>query len=195
MIGRLRSGRREQLLRAEPRVDLGALAPPIADHLERVMTQERRIRDAIDRAELPFEEVSQEVDTFVRAAQRAAARAQLLYEYISEEDPRRVEGRLEQLRAGGPSAEPGAQALADALETQLRAMKRVHEKLERFYGEMERIAIELANVRGQLLSVSATTEATAQRELATGVRNLREHVGAVAEGMSEVLDETRATAT
>ena len=54
----------------------------------------------------------------------------------------------------------------------------------------ERIAVELGNVRGQLLSVSATTEAAAQRDLAAGVRALREQVGAVADGMSEVLSET-----
>jgi hypothetical protein len=40
--------------------------------------------------------------------------------------------------------------------------------------------------------VSATSEAAAQRELAAGVRDLREQVGAVAEGMSEVLEEAGA---
>ncbi len=54
---------------------------------------------------------------------------------------------------------------------------------------MERVSVELGNVHGQLLSVSATTEAAAQRELAAGVRGLREEVTAVAEGMSEAIDE------
>jgi hypothetical protein len=53
---------------------------------------------------------------------------------------------------------------------------------------MERVGVELGNIRGQLLSVSAASETESQRELAAGVRDLREQIGAVAEGMTEVLE-------
>jgi hypothetical protein len=188
VAGRARADRRPAIEPAE-RVDPATLAPPIADHLGRVLDQERRIRQAIDRAQLPFEEVSREVDTFVRAAERAAARAQLLYEYLVDEDRARVASRLRELEAAGGD-DPSKRALAEALTAQLEGMDRAGAKLDGFYTEMERIAVELGNVRGQLLSVSATSEAAAQRELAADVRTLREEMGAVAAGMSEVIEET-----
>ena len=188
VAGRARADRRPAIEPAE-RVDPATLAPPIADHLGRVLDQERRIRQAIDRAQLPFEEVSREVDTFVRAAERAAARAQLLYEYLVDEDRARVASRLRELEAAGGD-DPSKRALSEALTAQLEGMDRAGAKLDGFYTEMERIAVELGNVRGQLLSVSATSEAAAQRELAADVRTLREEMGAVAAGMSEVIEET-----
>jgi hypothetical protein len=187
VISRAREQRRKRLRTAE-RVQVGQLSEPVGRHLAAVLEQEQRIRQAIDRAELPFEEVSGEVDTFVRAAERAAGRAELLYEYLADEDPARVAHRLDEVRAAD---DPSKGPLIEALTAQLEALGRAEAKLAGFYTEMERIAVELGNVRGQLLSVSATSEAAAQRELAAGVRDLREQVGAVAEGMSEVLEETR----
>jgi hypothetical protein len=183
-------GQRRALASAEPRVDPRTLAPPIARQLRDVLAQEERIRQAIERADLPFAEVSQEVDTFVRAAERTADRAQLLYEYLADQDQVRVEERLRTVRAAAASGDESQRALADALAAQLDAMRLAAGKLQRFYTEMERIAVELGNVRGQLLSVSAATEAATQRELAGNVRDLREQMGAVAAGMSEALEET-----
>jgi hypothetical protein len=178
---------------SEPRFDLRTLSPPIAAQLRDVLAQEQRIREAIERADLPFSEVSQEVDTFVRAAERTAGRAELLYEYLADQDQVRVEERLRTVRAAAAAGDESQRALADALAAQLEAMGLAAAKLKGFYTEMERIAVELGNVRGQLLSVSATTEAAAQRDLAAGVRDLREQMGAVAAGMSEALEETGTT--
>jgi signal transduction histidine kinase len=183
-------GRRQAKVLAEPRVDPRSLAPPIAQELNAVLHQEQRIREAIERADLPFAEVSGEVDTFVRAAEKTAGRAQLLYEYLTDQDPRYVEERLRAVKLAAESGNPSQQALADALTAQLEAMRKAEKKLQGFYTEMERIAVELGNVRGQLLSVSAATEAASQRELAGNVRDLREQMGAVADGMSEALEET-----
>lgn len=172
-----------------PRTDPRSLAPPVASHLQQVLNQEAHIRGAIERAELPFSEVSEEVDTFVRAAERTASRAQLLYEYLAEQDPRQVEARMIQIRN---DPDPSKKALSDALFTQVQAMQRAERELESFYTEMERIAVELGNIRGQLLSVSAASEGATQRQLASDVRDLREQMGAVAEGMNEALAETSA---
>jgi hypothetical protein len=181
--------RRRGAVETGRRVGVGQLAPPVAGHLQQVLTQEAHIRGAIERAELPFGEVSEEVDTFVRAAERTAERAQLLYEYLAEQDPRQVEYRYQQVSA---EADPSKKALAEALWTQLQAMQRAQKELEAFYTEMERIAVELGNIRGQLLSVSAASEGATQRQLASDVRDLREQMGAVAEGMNEALAETSA---
>jgi hypothetical protein len=184
IAGRVRSQRRGAL-QAGRRVDLHTLAPPIAQQLQNVLAQEAFIRQAVERNDLPFAEVLDEVDTFVRAAERTAGRAELLYEYLASDDPRRVDSRLRQVQG-----DPSKAALAEALSTQLKAMQRAERELEGFYTEMERIGVELGNIRGQLLSVSATTESAAQRDLAADVRDLREQMGAVAEGMSEALEQT-----
>jgi hypothetical protein len=193
VAGRVRQ-RRQVTARKEPRLDPASLAPPIATQLNAVLAQEERIREAIQRADLPFTEVSDEVDTFVRSAERTAGRAELLYEYVTDQDPRQVEQRLRAVELAAEGGDPSQRALAEALRAQLEAMRKAQHKLQGFYTEMERIAVELGNIRGQLLSVSATTEAASQRELAGNVRDLREQMGAVAEGMSEALEETSATA-
>jgi hypothetical protein len=181
--------RRRGRLEAGRRVDMRRLPLPVSGHLQQVLAQEARIREAITRADLPFAEVTDEVDVFVRAAEKTAARAALLYEYLAEQDPGRAEFRYQQVRASG---DPSKKALAEALWAQLQAMRRAQRELEGFYTEMERIAVELGNIRGQLLSVSAASEGVAQRELASDVRDLREQMGAVAVGMNVALAETSA---
>jgi hypothetical protein len=185
----LRARRRAALEKRSPRVQPQTLSPPVANHLNKVLEQERRIRDAIEKADLPFEEVSGEVDGFVRVAERTAARAELLFEYLADEDPERVRRRLATVTEEAKT-DPGKQPLVDALTAQVDALRRAERKLDDFYTQMERVCVELGNIRGQLLSVSAATESESQRELAAGVRDLREQVGAVADGMSEVLDAT-----
>jgi chromosome segregation ATPase len=165
------------------RLDPSALAEPIAELLGAARQREARIRDAIDRAQLPYEEVSAEVDRFIRAMEDGARRAELLWEALSETSPAWVEQRLEQVKADPSKAE-----LTGALENQLEVLRRMEGQLQRFYDEMERILVELDTVRGNLVSVSASTEAANQERLAGEVRALREEVGAVAAGMSEAYE-------
>jgi chromosome segregation ATPase len=165
------------------RLDPGVLAEPIAKLLSAARQREARIRDAIDRAQLPYDEVSAEVDRFIRAMEDGARRAELLWEALSETSPAWVEQRLEQVRADPSKAE-----LTGALENQLEVLRRMEAQLQRFYDEMERILVELDTVRGNLVSVSASTEAANQERLAGEVRALREEVGAVAAGMSEAYE-------
>ena len=61
-------------------------------------------------------------------------------------------------------------------------------QLQAFYDEMEKILVELDTVRGNLVSVSASTDAANQQQLAADVRGLREEVGALADGMSEAYE-------
>jgi chromosome segregation ATPase len=155
------------------------LAPPIARLVEAARQREARIRDAIERAELPYDEVATEVDGFLVATEGTARRAQLLYEALEDTPPERVAARLESVRSDPERAE-----LADALSTQLETLQRMERQLARFYAELERIIVELDTVRSQLVSMSASTETAQQDRLAGEVRELRERMGAVAEGMA-----------
>jgi GTP1/Obg family GTP-binding protein len=123
--------------------------------------------------------VAAEVDGFVAAMEGTARRAQLLYEALADTPPERVAARLQQVKA-----DPGRAELAEALETQLATLHRMQRQLDRFYAELERILVELDTVRSQLVSVSASTETMEQDRLAGEVRELRERMGAVAEGMA-----------
>jgi hypothetical protein len=181
VLEREREQRRERL--EAGRLDPGVLADPIAELLGEGRLREARIRDAIDRAELPYEEVSREVDRFIRAMEDGARRAQLLYEALAESPPAGVERRLAQV-----SGDPSKAELTAALENQLAVLRRMEGQLQRFYDEMERVLVELDTVRGNLVSVSASTEAANQKRLAGDVRALREEVGAVAAGMSEAYE-------
>jgi hypothetical protein len=182
VLERERTRRRKTL--DEGRLDPGTLAEPIGRLLVAALQREQRIRDAIDRAELPYAEVSDEVDRFIRAMEDGARRAQLLYEALSESSPGPVERRLQEVRG-----DPARTELTAALESQLTVLRRMEVQLQRFYDEMERILVELDTVRGNLVSVSASTEAASQQRLAGDVRALREEMGAVAEGMSEAYEE------
>ena len=158
-------------------------APPIRQLIEQARTRETRIRDAIARAELPYDEVADEIDRFVAAMESTATRAQLLWEALSDTPPEGVEARIAQLRG-----DPGEAELVEALTTQLTTLQRMEKQLARFFSEMERILVELDTVRSQLVSVSASTESAQQTELAADVRALRERVGATAEGMAAAFE-------
>ena len=58
-------------------------------------------------------------------------------------------------------------------------------QLERYDHEMERIVVELDTVRANLVSVSASGDRSSQEQLAERVRELRDEMSAVGEGMDE----------
>ena len=183
VLARERRGRAGRLASADPRLKLDELAPPIREHVRAARRREATIREAIERSELPYPEVSAEVDGFVRAMERTAARAETLYEALADNPPEQVERRLAQVRT-----EPGREALVDALEHQARVQRRMQAQLQRFYDEMERMTVELDTIRGSLVSLSATEGAQAQERLAGDVRSLRERMGTVADGMAEAFE-------
>jgi hypothetical protein len=187
VLAGIRAGRRTGLERGRARLDPATLAPPIARQLERARVTERRIRDAIERAELPYAEVTDEVDALVRLMEQSARRAQLLHEVLAETPPEDIEDRLTELEGSGKTE------LVDALRHQLGVQAKVAVQLDRFYDEMERVAVELDTVRGTLVSVSASTDAANQQRLAADVRGLRDEIGALADGMSEAYEARTAT--
>ena len=161
--------------------DLSKLAPPIAQQLGAARAEEARIHTAVTDADLPFEEVTSETDALVRAMESIAIRAQRVYDYLVAHDPRPVQARLRQIEGAGAETE-----LAKALREQLAAYEKLSARLQRFYDEMEHITASLSTVCAQVVSMSAAGEGEmGQRELAGQVRDLREQVDALADGMRE----------
>jgi chromosome segregation ATPase len=184
VLERERSKHRKEIDRGRKRALPEELAPEIARLVEAAREREARIRTAIERAELPYDEVATEVDGFVAATESTARRAQLLYEALADTPTERVQARLRQVQG-----DPAKADLAEALSTQLETLQRMERQLDRFYGELERIIVELDTVRSQLVSMSASTETAQQDRLAGEVRELRERMGAVADGMAAAYEQ------
>jgi hypothetical protein len=167
---------------APPRqADLAKLAPPIAQQLGTARAEEARIHTAVADADLPFEEVTTETDALVQAMESIAVRAQRVYDYLASHDPRPVQARLAQLEAAGSEGD-----LARALREQLAAYEKLSAQLQRFYEEMEHITASLSTVGAQVVSMSAASDGeSGQRELAGQVRDLRDQVNALSDGMRE----------
>jgi Protein kinase domain len=173
--------RSKRLESGRPEHDLSEFSPRIADLMARALEKDTRIRTAIDRAELPYQEVSSEVDRFLATMWQTAGRAELLSEGLRDTPPGAVSRRLEEVKAAG---DPSKAELLDALSQQLAVQQKMEAQLLRFYDQMEQMLVELDTVRGHLITVSASTEADNQERLADDVRELREEMGAVAEGMA-----------
>ena len=75
--------------------------------------------------------------------------------------------------------------LATALGDQLAVQRRMEAQLGHFYAEMDRMLIELDTVRGNLVSVSASSGRDNQAQVAGEVRELRDDMGAVAAGIDQ----------
>jgi hypothetical protein len=188
VLARERGQRKQALASARTRLNPAELAPAVREPLLAARATEVRIREAIERAELPYTEVSTEVDALVTLMDQSASRAQLLFEALAESPPHRVEARLRELQGSGKTE------LIDALEHQLAVQRKMGSQLGRFYDEMERMVVELDTIRGSLVSVSASTDAGNQQRIAGDVRSLRDELGALASGMSEAFEETAETA-
>jgi hypothetical protein len=183
VLARERGERTQALASGRRRLDAAKLAPEIGRQLIAAREREQRIRDAIQRAELPYTEVSTEVDALVTLMEHSASRAQLLYEALEESPPNVVRKRLVQLEGSGKTE------LIDALEHQHSVQRKMQAQLERFYDEMERLVVELDTIRGSLVSVSASTDTHNQQRIAGDVRSLRDELDALASGMSEAFGE------
>ena len=170
---------------APRRLDERTLTPGIARLVRTAREREARIRAALEETEdVPSAEVAAEVDGFVSALEDTARRAQSLADALRDTPPDRVERRLAEVKD-----DPAKRELAEALVTQLHTLRRMETQLRRFGDEMERILVELDTIRGQIVSVGATTGHAKGRELAGEVRALREQMGAVSDGMTAAYEE------
>jgi hypothetical protein len=179
VLARIRGERGELAAARRTRVSTEELAAPVRRYLDQAIVTQRRIADAIERAQLPYEALAGEVDAFVTMMHQSAERAQLLYDGLQENPPHAIQQRLDELK-GSDNA-----ALIESLQQQLLVMQTMERQLQRQYDVMERVVVELDTVRGSLLSVSASDDSANQEILAGEVRHLRDNMRAVADGMDE----------
>ncbi len=179
VLGRLRGDRARAAVAQRAKVRPEQFAPAVRRHLDQAIATQQRIADAIDRAQLPYEALAGEVDAFVTMMNASAERAQMLYDGLSENPPEAIEQRLRELQGSGKSE------LIESLEHQLHVMRTMERQLQRQYDVMERVVVELDTVRGSLLSVSASDDSANQEILAGEVRQLRDRMRAVADGLDE----------
>jgi len=158
------------------------LAPDIQRHLAAAYAAAGRIREAIQRAQLPYAEVSREVDSLLSVMGRSAERAQMLHEALAEKPVAVVQARIEEL------VNSGKVELVNALGEQLEVQRRLQSQLGAFDDEMERIVVELETIRSSLLNMSASSDAGVQDQLASQVTTLRDEMISVAAGMSSAFD-------
>jgi hypothetical protein len=160
VLERERSKHRKEIDRGRKRALPEDLAPEIARLVEAARERETRIRTAIERAELPYERwPPRSTASSPRRRARRAARS-----CSTRRSPTRRRPRAGTAAPG--AGRPEKAELAEALSTQLETLQRMERQLGRFYGELERIIVELDTVRSQLVSMSASTETAQQDRLA-----------------------------
>lgn len=169
------------------KLDPARLAPPIAERLQQALDEERQIRQTIEGSDVQMDDVSGEVDGLVTNLEKSAQRAQLVYDYLSEQDARTLDRRARELAR---SQDPDSQRAAAAVRDQMKVAENLQATLKRFYAQMDHAVVSLQTIRGELVRISVATEPEAQAQTAERVRNLREEVGAMADGMSEAYART-----
>jgi hypothetical protein len=168
------------------RVRPRGLAPGIGSLVERARVEEERILSAVAESDLEFTEVSIEVESLAAEMERIAGRAQVISDYLDQQRPQEVRQRLraiERETGASPDAARARERAALALRDQLGVYAALEAELQRFGAEMEHLIASLGVVHGQLVRVRVAGEAHLQEDVAGQVRELREHVGAVADGM------------
>jgi hypothetical protein len=176
-------------------VDLSGLPPRIAESIGDAMTEEKKIEEAIAQANLPYGEVSTEIGVLMREMQRVAKKAAPIYAYLSDEDVQNAPQRLAALqREGRPSAAAAdARKLAiDALEQQVKIAGELEDQLERSYAELDHLVASLGVIRGQIVRMSVAEDSSIQDDVGRQVRDLRERVTSLADGMSQAFAKTEA---
>jgi hypothetical protein len=168
-------------LRDSPRrLETGRLAPEIRAEVESAREEQRRMTETIANADLPFDEVGGEVDRLVVAMEATAKRAQLVRDYLDTQDIAGIEERL--ARASGDTAA--------ALRDQLAVLNSLAEQLRRFHGEMEQVNAALGAMHARLVGAAVASQASADAELAGDVRDLRQRVDTLTEGIAEAYAAT-----
>jgi hypothetical protein len=167
---------------AQRQLDPAQLAPPIAERLQQALSEERQIRQTIEGADVDLADVSSEVDGLVTNLEKSAQRAQLVYDYLAEQDSRTLDRRARELQR---HQDPDSQRAAAAVRDQMKLAQDLEGTLNRFYAQMDHAVVSLQTIRGELVRISVAGEAEAQAETAERVRDLRREVGAMADGMRE----------
>ena len=167
------------------------LPPQIAVPLRAAISEEGKIEDAIAYAELPYAEVASEIGVLVDELEKVARKGALIYWYLSDPQVVAARERLEAARqqgGDGPAAE-AQQMAVEALEAQVKIEAELDDQFKRCCAELEHLAASLGVIRGEIVRMTVAEDAGVQDDLADQVRDLRERVSTVAEGLSEATSQ------
>jgi hypothetical protein len=168
------------------------LDPSVSVLLERARAEERRIRDTVSATGVAPDSVNSEVSALTAEMERIATRAQAIRSYLAEQRPDEVKRRLGELRGApgsGADADGARARAASALEAQLRLGETMRAELGRFEAEMEHLIATLGIVHGQLVRMSVAADTHLQGAVARELADLRERVGAFADGMRDAVSQ------
>jgi hypothetical protein len=166
----------------------GTLSPPIARRLRAGLDTADAIRAAIDEADVPLDDVAEDVAGLRAAIEALAVRADRVQRYLEANDPAAVRARL---AVEEQSDDTVRGRLADALGAQLEALGRLRTQLDRLLAEMDHVTVALQAIHAEVLGMAAMAGDWQARELAGRVGELQEQVAALGEGLEEVYAETR----
>jgi hypothetical protein len=175
-VGDAAYGRRQGTV-GPGKLDAGTLAPEIRAQLDAARAEQAVIVKTITESDLSFADVRDEVAELVTALEGAASRAQRLYAYLVTQDRPALRTRIAQLERGGDDA------TAAALRGQDEELGRLDRMLRSAYGEMEQVNASLRTVHARLVGLAVSSQASGEAELVGDVRELRERVDVLTEGL------------
>jgi hypothetical protein len=190
-VGEAAYGKRDELTVGKRGLPAG-LSPEIGSLLERARDEEFRIFETVSGSDHSFEGVMTEVGSLTTEMERIAGRAQAIRSYLDGQRPFEAQRRLQELRAtasSSPEADRARERAVRAIEDQIRLGDTMRSELGRFEAEMEHLIASLAIVHGQLVRMSVVNDTRLQEDVARELADLRERVGAYAEGMREAVSQ------
>jgi hypothetical protein len=189
-VGKRLYDRRRPNERRVPEVDPAELAEPIRERVEAALDAQALIDKTTDTSDVPLGDMVDEVDDLVAAMTSIAGHANRVHDYLETRDPDHLRRRIATLR--GIENPDGTQLRTlSALQDQLRAIERLSENLNRFLGEMDHLVASLEAMHAQVVTMSTAPDAVARDDVADQVRDLREQVTLMSDGVDEAFAETR----
>jgi len=164
----------------QPRLETRRLAPEIRAEVEAARAEQARIAETIANADLPFDEVGGEVERLVVAMEATARRAQLVRDYLVTQDIARIEARLHE----------ASDETAAVLRDQLAVLESLVAQLRRFHDEMQQVNAALGAMHARLVGAAVASQDSADAQLAGDVRDLRQRVETLTEGIAEAYAAT-----
>lgn len=158
-------------------LDPAALVPEIRAQLDAARAEQAGIVRAITESDLSFADVREEVAQLVTALEGAAGRAQRLHAYLATQDRGALRARLRECERTGD------RAIADALRAQGAELGRLDGMLRGAHGEMEQVNASLRTVHARLVGLAVSSQASGEAELVGDVRELRERVDHLTDGL------------
>jgi uncharacterized coiled-coil protein SlyX len=174
---------------AGPALAVGArLSPPVAARARAGMAAAEAVRAAIADADVPLDDVAEEVAELQASMDALAARADGVYRYLAAHDPAKLSARME---AEAATEDTVRGRLAEALAAQLHALDRLRAQLDRLLAEMDHVTVSLDAIHAAVLGMAAAAGDWQGRDLSSRVGDLHAKVAVVGEGLDEVYAETR----